>query len=190
MAGKNLQTTRLLLWSYWFNAMRGYFGIGSEHISKAMNFGAILRTAHAFGATFAFTVGPHKRLRDLRRSDTSKALTHVPYYEWPSVEALQLPAGCMLVGVELEENARALPQFRHPQNAAYLLGPEKGSLSKEALARCDHLVKIPTRFCVNLSVAAAIIMYDRTLSLGGYPVRPLSAMPAPADSDWRPISEK
>lgn len=170
--------------------MRGYFGIGAEHISKPMNFGAILRTAHAFGARFAFSVGPHQRLRDIRRSDTSKALTHVPYYEWESVDALKLPAGCMLVGVELEEGAQELPQFRHPQNAAYLLGPEKGALSREALSRCDHLVKIPTQFCVNLSVAAAIIMYDRAMSLGGYPVRPLSSMPAPADSDWRPVPPK
>jgi tRNA G18 (ribose-2'-O)-methylase SpoU len=53
-------------------------------------------------------------------------------------------------------------------NAAYLLGPEKGDLSDEAKGRCAHLVKIPTRFCVNLSVAAAIVMYDRCLTLGNH----------------------
>ena len=52
--------------------------------------------------------------------------------------------------------------------AAYLLGPEKGDLSDEAKAACAHLVKIPMRFCVNLSVAAALVMYDRMLTLGGY----------------------
>ena len=35
--------------------MRGYFGMGVERISKAMNMGAIMRTAHAFGAGFAVT---------------------------------------------------------------------------------------------------------------------------------------
>jgi len=35
--------------------MRGYFGIGVEGISKAYNLGAVLRTAHAFGASFAFS---------------------------------------------------------------------------------------------------------------------------------------
>ena len=34
--------------------MRGYFGIGVEQLSKAMNAGTLFRTAHAFGAAFAF----------------------------------------------------------------------------------------------------------------------------------------
>ena len=29
---------------------RGYFGIGVEGVSKSANVGALLRTAHAFGA--------------------------------------------------------------------------------------------------------------------------------------------
>ena len=36
--------------------MRGYFAIGVEGISKAMNVGSLFRTAHAFGAGFVFTV--------------------------------------------------------------------------------------------------------------------------------------
>ena len=36
--------------------MKGYFGIGVEGISKAMNVGTLFRTAHAFGASFVFTV--------------------------------------------------------------------------------------------------------------------------------------
>lgn len=47
--------------------MRGYFAVGAEGISKPMNMGAILRTAHAFGASFAFTVGAHHRVRDVYR---------------------------------------------------------------------------------------------------------------------------
>jgi len=39
------------------------------------------------------------------------------------------------------------------------------------LARCVHVVKIPTKFCLNLSVAAAITLYDRTLCLGGFAQR-------------------
>ena len=38
--------------------MRGYFGIGVEGISKPMNLGNLLRSAHAFGASFFFTVSP------------------------------------------------------------------------------------------------------------------------------------
>ncbi len=156
-------------------SVRGYFGVGCERISKAMNLGAVLRTAHAFGAGFVFTVDAAHSAREVKLSDTSDAATHVPLYEWASLDDMRLPKGCALVGVELDETAVELPRFRHPLQAAYILGPEKGSLSPTAASRCAHLVKIPTQFCVNLSVAAAIVMYDRALSLGGHGARPLSA---------------
>jgi tRNA G18 (ribose-2'-O)-methylase SpoU len=153
--------------------LRGYFGIGAERISKAMNLGAVLRTAHAFGASFVFTIGAHHRAKEVRLSDTSKTDGHVPRYEWATLAEMRLPAKCVLVGVEIAPEAVDLPRFRHPLNAAYILGPEMGELSPDAKRACAHLVKIPTRFCVNLSVAAAIVMYDRVLSLGGHPPRPV-----------------
>ena len=161
--------------------MRGYFGIGAERISKAMNLGAVLRTAHAFGASFVFTIGAHHRAKEVRLSDTSKTDAHVPLYEWATLADMRLPAKCVLVGVEIDPEAVDLPSFRHPLNAAYILGPEKGELSAEAKRACANLVKIPTRFCVNLSVAAALVMYDRVLSLGGHPPRPVrSGGPPPS----------
>ncbi|MCA8888261.1 MAG: RNA methyltransferase [Parvularculaceae bacterium] len=147
-------------------AMRGYFGVGSERISKPMNLGAVMRTAHAFGASFIFTLGSRMKARDVALADTSKSESHVPLYEWGGVDDMVLPKGCRLVGVELDERAVDLPNFRHPLNAAYLLGPERGDLSDAAKEKCDSIVKIPTRFCVNLSVAAAIVMYDRMIRLG------------------------
>jgi len=165
--------------------MRGYFGIGSERISKAMNLGAVLRTGHAFGASFAFTVSAHHRALDIDRADTSKSGAHLPLYEWETIEDLLLPKSCVLVGVELDETSVDLPSFRHPLNAAYILGPEKGDLSQEARVRCTHLVKIPTSFCVNLSVAAALVMYDRVLSMGGYATRPAHAGGPPPRAEWR-----
>ncbi len=166
--------------------MRGYFGIGSERISKAMNLGAVLRTGHAFGASFAFTIGAHHRAFEVDRADTAKSDQHLPLYEWASVEELLLPKACVLVGVELDERAVDLPSFRHPVNAAYILGPEKGDLSDAAKARCAFLVKIPTRFCLNLSGAAALVMYDRVLSMGGHPPRPVHTGGPPPPAQWTP----
>ena len=40
---------------------RGYFAIGVEGISKAVNLGNLLRSAHAFGASFVFTIGADDR---------------------------------------------------------------------------------------------------------------------------------
>ena len=52
--------------------MRGYFGIGAEGISKPMNLGNLIRSAHAFGASFVFLVDPHHTIGDAP-SDTSHA---------------------------------------------------------------------------------------------------------------------
>ncbi len=153
--------------------MRGYFGIGAEGISKPMNLGALMRTSHAFGASFFFTLNAHPKVRDAYNADTSRSFDHMPYYPFDDLDAMRLPKGCALVGVELTDDAVDLPVFKHPQAAAYVLGRERGSLSPELLARCAHVVKIPTKFCINLGLAGALVCYDRVLSLGGYPARPI-----------------
>ncbi len=155
--------------------MRGYFAIGAERISKPMNLGSLLRTAHAFGASFFFTIQPTLKIKDLRPSDTSDAADQLPLYHHQSIDDLQLPRKCQLVGVELSAEATLLPSFRHPTAAAYILGPERGSLSPETQARCDHIVQIPMKFCVNVGVAGAIVMYDRVTSLGRFDPRPVRA---------------
>lgn len=152
---------------------RGYFGIGAEGISKAMNLGSLFRTAHAFGASFVFTVGAAYERRVGHHADTSKSAAHLPFYSFPDAGSLILPDDCKLVAVELLEDAVELPSFQHPPQAAYVLGPERGSLSDDLLARCDFALKIPTSFCVNLGIAGAIVMYDRLISLGRFPPRPL-----------------
>lgn len=163
---------------------RGYFGIGAERISKALNLGNLMRSAHGFGASFTFTVGGTYQALEAR-ADTSKGAKHLPHYNWTSAAELVLPAGCRLVGVELLEEAIDLPSFHHPAQAAYVLGPERGSLSPELLARCNYIVRIPTSFCVNLAMAGAIVMYDRVRSLGRFPPRPIGEG-GPAESGRHP----
>lgn len=154
---------------------RGYFGIGVEGISKEQNVGTIARSAHSFGANFFFTIAPEVDVELMRVSDTSDAFDHVPYYEYASPAALELPDKCALVGVELLDGAIELPSFRHPTRAAYVLGPEMGSLSPALVERCDHIIQIPMKFCVNVGVAGALVMYDRLLSMGRFADRPVRA---------------
>ncbi len=158
--------------------MRGYFAIGVEGLSKPMNLGNLVRTAHAFGAAFAFTVDAHKKL-GRPGSDTAHSPIHMPYYAWRSMEEMSLPRGCRLVGVELINEAVELPSFAHPVQAAYVLGSERGSLSPAMLERCDHVVKIPTAFCINVATAGAIVMYDRVRVMGKFAERPIAAGGAP-----------
>ncbi|MEI2386808.1 RNA methyltransferase [Breoghania sp. JC706] len=153
--------------------MRGYFAIGIEGVSKVMNLGNLIRTAHGFGAAFVFTVDADKRLGRVPPSDTSRTPDHTPYYAWKSIEEMQLPGGCKLVGVELTDDAVDLPSFGHPLRAAYVLGPERGSLSPQMLERCDHVIRIPTGFCINVATAGAIVMYDRVRTMGRFAERPL-----------------
>jgi tRNA G18 (ribose-2'-O)-methylase SpoU len=148
--------------------MRGYFAIGAEGMSKPMNLGALMRTAHAFGASFLFTVGADPRLRDVYKADTSRSADHVSYYQWDTVADMALPKSCALVGVEITDDAVELPQFKHPLQAAYVLGRERGSLSPQMLEKCTAVVRIPTKFSLNVGLAGALVMYDRLLALGGH----------------------
>jgi tRNA G18 (ribose-2'-O)-methylase SpoU len=151
---------------------RGYFGIGVEGVSKPMNVGSLMRSAHALGASFVFTVAAACPVDDMQ-SDTSDAHGQVPFYRFDSVKSMCLPDGCALVGVELTDDAVDLPSFRHPRCAAYVLGMERGSLSPALTACLDHVVRIPTGFALNLAVAGAIVMYDRMLSTRRFSERPL-----------------
>ena len=87
---------------------------------------------------------------------------------------MRLPVGCQLVGVEITEDAIDLPSFRHPLRAAYVFGAERMSLSPGVLERCVHVVKIPTKFSINVGMAGAITLYDRLLTVGRFAERPVS----------------
>ncbi len=155
--------------------MRGYFGIGVEGVSKEQNLGNLARSAHSFGASFFFTIAPAVDVNLMRVSDTSDAFDHVPYHQYESVETFVLPDRCQLVAVELVEDSIELPSFRHPSCAAYVLGPEMGHVSDALLEQADHVIKIPMKFCVNVGVAGALVMYDRLLSTGTFASRPVRA---------------
>jgi tRNA G18 (ribose-2'-O)-methylase SpoU len=72
--------------------IRGYFAIGVEGVSKAVNLGNLLRSAHAFGASFVFTIGADARALQMQ-ADTSKASTHLPVYHWPNQAETQAAQG-------------------------------------------------------------------------------------------------
>ncbi|MFT5508956.1 MAG: tRNA G18 (ribose-2'-O)-methylase SpoU [Hyphomicrobiaceae bacterium] len=158
----------------WPPTPRGYFAIGAERTSKALNLGNLMRSAHGFGASFTFTIGATYKALEAR-ADTSKGQDHLPHYNWDGLDAMRLPLRCQLVGIELTGDAIDLPSFRHPTRAAYVLGPERGSLSEPLLERCDFVVKIPTKFCVNVAIAGAIVMYDRVAHMSRFADRPVRA---------------
>jgi hypothetical protein len=50
---------------------------------------------------------------------------------------------------------------------------ERGSLSPALIRCCDHVIKIPTLFSLNLASAGAIVMYDRLISVQRFGARPV-----------------
>jgi hypothetical protein len=91
----------------------------------------------------------------------------MPLYRFDAVEELVLPKGCVLSGVGRASGTRSAP--------AYGFGRERSARSAVMVVRCDHVVRIPTRFCLNLAAAGAVIMYDRLLNLGRFAPPPVRA---------------
>jgi tRNA G18 (ribose-2'-O)-methylase SpoU len=138
-----------------------------------MNLGNLVRIAHAFDASFFFSIAPRLKLSDAN-SDTSRAQGALPFYAFERPDDFRLPMGCRLVGVEITDEAVELPRFRHPSRAAYVFGAERYSLSPQMLSLCEFVVKIPTRFSINVGMAGAIVLYDRLVNLGRFGERPVT----------------
>ena len=58
-------------------------------------------------------------------------------------------------------SARSRAGVIPPESAAYVFGPENGSLDEAMLDGCTHIVAIPGRTCSNLAAAVNVVLYDR-----------------------------
>lgn len=113
------------------------------------------RTARTYGARFTFQVGgadysgpglmPHHRVLELH-------------------ELNFLVSGPVdLVAVELDSHAVPLSSFQHPEHAAYLIGPENGTIPRPVLDTIGRIVKVETPLSGLLepATAGAIVLHDR-----------------------------
>jgi len=135
---------------------KGYCGVCLIQPKFEANSGMVMRNAHAFGADFIIIVGAQ-----YKRScqDTTDATKHIP--TWQYADSVKYPANCSLVCVEFTDDSKDLADFTHPKQALYVFGPENGSIPEEVMNRADHVVKIPTKGCLNLGVSTGIVLYDR-----------------------------
>lgn len=142
--------------------MSSFYGIGIVNTKTPANIGTLWRSAHAFGASFIFTVGRRYRLQ---ASDTVKAWRTIPLFDFESIADLKrhIPYDAMLVGIEIDDSAASLPVFEHPKRAVYLLGAEDHGLSASERTACHRLVAIPgASRCLNVATAGTVVMYDRS----------------------------
>jgi tRNA(Leu) C34 or U34 (ribose-2'-O)-methylase TrmL len=142
----------------------GYAALALWRPKCPENVGTILRSAMCFGVAAIFLCGGDLRFGQagLKRlpTDTMKAWRHIPLIV--SAMAPEL-IGAECVAVELTEDAANLKDFEHPESAIYLFGPEDASLPNEVVSLCRHRVAIPSKRCLNLGVAASIVLYDRVV---------------------------
>lgn len=138
------------------------FAIGVDHPKSEVNIGTLFRSAHALGASLMFTVGRRYEPR-LQPGDTVKAYRHIPllhFRTWGEYRE-HAPFGWTPIGIEIGRAAEDLREFHHPRECVYILGAEDHGLTNEAAGLCKALVVIPARYCLNVSVAGSIVMYDR-----------------------------
>lgn len=139
--------------------------IGLVNPKNPVNVGMIMRAAGCYEADAVFYSGVRFARAQKFAADTKNANRKIALVE---VENLldEIPAGAELVAVELIEGATPLMDFVHPDNAYYLFGPEDGSIKKELLDHCKHVVYIPTIGCMNLAATVHVVLYDRMAKSG------------------------
>jgi len=139
--------------------MRGYAAIGLHRPKDPLNIGEALRAAGCFGAAMLAASGTRYRRS---RTDTQAAHRHMPLLECDDLK-LVLPFDCVPVAVDLVPCAKNIADYKHPERAFYIFGPEDGTLQGDILSWCRDAIYIPTRYCMNLSATVNVVLYDRAV---------------------------
>lgn len=138
--------------------MRGFASIGLHRPQKQINVGLALRAAVCFDA--AFVAISDCEYRGLARTDTQKAWRHLPLFQVDDLQTL-VPFDTTPVAVDLLDGATPLPEYKHPERAFYIFGPENGTLGDDITGWCQERIQVPTSLCMNLAVTVNIVLYDR-----------------------------
>lgn len=128
------------------------------------NTGAVIRTASAYSVEAVFWTGDRMNrelaaLSRIPREERMKGYSNVTF--GPLTKPFKQNGPYVPVVIEVSKDAIPLPVFDHPANAAYIFGPEDGSVSKGLLHIAHFFVVIPTKHCLNLASAVATVLYDR-----------------------------
>lgn len=138
-----------------------FFGIALYSPKFIENVGGVMRTAYNFQADFINIINGRTYKRT---GDTVNSTKQVPttYFNTSLDFYTHIPEKCKLVSIETSGKTD-LTDFIHPKNAIYLFGPEDGGIPLDLQNESDHIISIDTQNCLNLSVTAGIVLYDRYL---------------------------
>lgn len=134
--------------------------IGLINPKTPTNMGAVMRASGCYQVDSVFYTGERYDRAEKFYTDTQNVNQSIPLVAVPNLlEAISNDQ--MLVCVELVEGAIPLPEYKHPQNAFYVFGPEDGSINQKMIDRADAVVYVPTIGCMNLAATVNVVLYDR-----------------------------
>lgn len=134
--------------------------IGLVNPKTPTNMGAIMRAAGCYQVSSVRYTGERFSYAVKYHTDTKDIHGKIPLCNVESLLA-DLPTDTKIVCVELVEGATLLSEFRHPQQAIYIFGPEDGCIPQGVIDQADHVLYIPTIGCMNLAATVNVVLYDR-----------------------------
>lgn len=134
--------------------------IGLSSPKSPTNVGAVMRAAGCYGVDNVIYTGTRYDRAVKLNTDTKKMVTTIPLIQQAHLLD-NIAADVKIVCVDLIEGATPLPNFKHPEKALYLFGPEDGTLSQDLINQADAVVYIPTKGCMNLAATVNVLLYDR-----------------------------
>jgi tRNA(Leu) C34 or U34 (ribose-2'-O)-methylase TrmL len=137
---------------------RGYAAVGLYTPIDEKNVGAAMRAVAVYEAKFLAITGKCKT----GATDTGAFYKHTPFFRVEDLKGI-IPYDCVPVAVDLVDEAENIIQYRHPERAFYIFGPENGTLGEKVLLWCRDRIQIPTKYCMNLAATVNVVLYDRML---------------------------
>lgn len=136
---------------------RGFFCVGLFRPKTPANVGSALRACGNFGAASLIVDGDRYHGAP---TDTMKTSRHMPLMQVSDLHEA-VPYDCVPVAVDLLPGATPLHEYKHPERAIYIFGPEDGTLGKNITDWCRDIVSVPTNGCMNLAGTVHVVLYDR-----------------------------
>jgi tRNA(Leu) C34 or U34 (ribose-2'-O)-methylase TrmL len=127
---------------------------------SSSNVGGAMRAAGCYDAQKVIYSGDRFNRAVRLAADTQKVHEIVPLMHYDDMLSALEP-DMKLVCVDLIEGAIPLPNFKHPEKAMYLFGPEDGTIKQQVINKADYVVYVPTIGCMNLAASVNVVLYDK-----------------------------
>ena len=139
---------------------RGYTLIGLSNPKTPANVGSVMRACGVYGSSGAVYTGKRYQRSQKFVTDPQKNHRHIPLTHVDDLKDA-IPFDCVPIAVDLIDGATPLTEYKHPERAFYIFGPEDGTLGRPVTDWCRDVVYVPGEMCMNLAATVNVVLYDR-----------------------------